>query len=117
MERLFNCSLLEKLYEDRNEDLSHTIIKQSPEYKKSRKEIEEKLNEILNYVPGELYKELQDEILDFMFDHISFSLSSISFNDFLYSGDCLIIIRDRSSFLSSYNFSNKEQLNNGKSDE
>ena len=72
MERLFNCSLLEKLYEDRNEDLSHTIIKQSPEYKKSRKEIEEKLNEILNYVPGELYKELQDEILDFMFDHISF---------------------------------------------
>ena len=63
MERLFNCSLLEKLYEDRNEDLSHIIIKKCPEYKKSRKEIEEKLNEILNYVPGELYKELQDEIL------------------------------------------------------
>ena len=29
MERLLNCSLLEKIYEDRNEDLSHIIIKRS----------------------------------------------------------------------------------------
>ena len=49
MERLLNCSLLEKLYEDRNEDLSHIIIKKCPEYKKSLKEMEDKLKELLNY--------------------------------------------------------------------
>ena len=110
MERLFNCSLLEKLYEDRNEDLSHTIIKQSPEYKKSRKEIEEKLNEILNYVPGELYKELQDEILDFMFDHISF-LSNFWNSRYYKIGfiDGMNVKKDTEREL--------EELSNGKSDE
>ena len=110
MERLFTCSLLEKLYEDRNEDLSHTIIKQSPEYKKSRKEIEEKLNEILNYVPGELYKELQDEILDFMFDHISF-LSNFWNSRYYKIGfiDGMNVKKDTEREL--------EELSNGKSDE
>ena len=70
MERLLNCSLLEKLYEDRNEDLSHIIIKKCPEYKKSLKEMEDKLKELLNYIPGELYKELEDEIEDFLFEHV-----------------------------------------------
>ena len=37
MERLLNCSLLEKLYEDRNEELSRKIIKSSPEYKQALK--------------------------------------------------------------------------------
>ena len=110
MERLLNCSLLEKLYEDRNEDLSHIIIKKCPEYKKSRKEIEEKLNEILNYVPGELYKELQDEILDFMFVHISF-LSNFWNSRYYKIGfiDGMNVKKDVEREL--------EELSNGKSDE
>ena len=110
MERLFNCSLLEKLYEDRNEDLSHTIIKQSPEYKQSLKEMEDKLNEILNYVPGELYKEIQDEMLDFMFDHISF-LSNFWNSRYYKIGfiDGMNVKKDVEREL--------EELSNGKSDE
>ena len=110
MERLFNCSLLEKIYEDRNEDLSRIIIKQSPEYKQSLKEMEDKLNEILNYVPGELYKEIQDEMLDFMFDHISF-LSNFWNSRYYKIGfiDGMNVKKDVEREL--------EELSNGKSDE
>ena len=76
----------------------------------SRKEIEEKLNEILNYVPGELYKELQDEILDFMFDHISF-LSNFWNSRYYKIGfiDGMNVKKDVEREL--------EELSNGKSDE
>lgn len=70
MERLLNCSLLEKLYEDRNEELSRKIIKSSPEYKQALKESEDKLKELLNYIPGELYKQLEGEIEDFLYEHV-----------------------------------------------
>ena len=70
MEKLFNNSVLEKLFEDRNEELSHTIIKNSDDYRNSLKEMENKLKELLNYVPGELYNQIEREIDDFLYDHV-----------------------------------------------
>lgn len=110
MERLLNCSLLEKLYEDRNEDISHIIIKKCPEYKKSLKEMEDKLKELLNYIPGELYKELEGEIEDFLFEHVSF-LSNFWNSKFYKIGfiDGMNVKKDIEIEL--------EELKNGKSDE
>lgn len=70
MEELLNNSVLEELYEDRNEHVSHYIIKNNSEYEKKEKAMENKLRELLNYVPGELYKQLEDEIEDFLFEHV-----------------------------------------------
>lgn len=110
MERLLNCSLLEKLYEDRNEDLSHKIIKKSPEYKQALKESEDKLKELLNYVPGELYKQLEGEIEDFLYEHVML-LSNFWNSNFYKIGfiDGMNVKKDIEKGL--------EELNDGKSDE
>ena len=70
MEELLNNSVLEELYEDRNEQLSHYIITNKSEYKERKKAMEDKLRELLNYVQGEHYKHLEDEIEGFLFEHV-----------------------------------------------
>ena len=71
MEELFENTVLQNLYEQRNLEFSHIIIKNSEEFRKEKGLIEKKIKELLNYVPGEHYKELENEIEDFLFDHIS----------------------------------------------
>lgn len=70
MEKLFENSVLQNMYEQRYEELSHYIIKNNVEYKKLEKAMEDKLKELLNYVPAEHYTYLEREIDDFLFDHI-----------------------------------------------
>lgn len=70
MEELLNNSVLEELYESRNEQLSHYIITNKSEYKERKKAMEDKLKELLNFVPGEHYKYLEDEIEKFIFENV-----------------------------------------------
>ena len=70
MNEIFNNHLLQKLYDDRNEVISYKVIKESEEYTKKVAEMEKKLKQILNYVPGDMYQEIEKEIDDFMFDHV-----------------------------------------------
>ena len=70
MDELLNNSVLEELYNERNEEFSHYIIRNNEEYKKQEQAMENKLKELLNYVPGELYKKLEEEIEDFLLGHI-----------------------------------------------
>lgn len=71
MEKLLSNSVLQEMYESRNEDLSHYFIRNSEEYRKKQKAMEDKLKEILNYVPGDMYRKLEDEIEEFLFEHVS----------------------------------------------
>lgn len=70
MEQLFENSVLEELYSKRNEEVSHHCIKNSEEYKKLEGAMENKLKELLNYVSGEHYEHLEEEIEDFLFKHV-----------------------------------------------
>lgn len=70
MEELFENSVLEELYNKRNEEVSHHCIRNSKEYKELEGAMENKLRELLNYVPGEHYKHLEGEIEEFLFEHI-----------------------------------------------
>ena len=69
MNKLFENSLLEKLFNSRSE-LSHKIIKNSKEYQKLIKSMENRIKQILNYVPGEHYEAVEKDIDDFLFDHV-----------------------------------------------
>ena len=71
MEELNENSVLQSLYEQRNSDFSHIIIKDSEEFKNEKRLIEQKVKEVLNYVPGENNIKLANEIEDYLFDHIS----------------------------------------------
>lgn len=70
MERLFKNSILEKLFNSRSEEISHKIIKNSKEYQKLIKSMENRIKQILNYVPGEHYEAVEKDIDDFLFDHV-----------------------------------------------
>lgn len=70
MEELLSNKVLHELYESRNEEISHYIMRNSEEYKKNEEAMENKLKELLNYVPGELYHQLENEIEEFLFEHI-----------------------------------------------
>ena len=70
MDDLFENSVLEELYQHRNEEVSHHFIKNSKEYKEHEEAMENKLMELLNYVPGELYNQLKEDIEDFLFEYI-----------------------------------------------
>ncbi len=70
MNKLFENSLLEKLFNSRSEELSHKIIKNSKEYQKLIKSMENRIKQILNYVPGEHYEAVEKDIDDFLFDHV-----------------------------------------------
>ena len=70
MDELLNNSVLAELYKQRNEEVSHHFIRNSEEYHKQEQAMENKLRELLNYVPGELYHQLEEEIEEFLFEHI-----------------------------------------------
>ena len=70
MKKLLSNSVLQEMYESRNEDLSHYFIRHSEEYHKKEKAMEDKLKELLNYVPGDMYRKLEEEIEDFLFEHV-----------------------------------------------
>lgn len=70
MEELFDNSVLEEMYNERNEEFSHYIIRNNGEYQKQEQAMKNKLKELLNYVPGELYCKLEEEIEEFLFEHI-----------------------------------------------
>lgn len=72
MDELFNNSVLNEMYEDRSEKISNYLIKGNTEYEEKEKAMEDKLRELLNYVPGEHYKALEDEIEEFLFDHVMY---------------------------------------------
>ena len=70
MEKLLNNSVLQEMYESRNEELSHYFIRNSEEYHKKEQAMENKLKELLNYVPGDMYRQLEEEIEEFLFEHV-----------------------------------------------
>ncbi len=70
MEKLFKNSVLEKLFNSRSEELSYKIIKNSKEYQELNKRMENRIKQILNYVPGEHYEAVEKDIDDFLFDHV-----------------------------------------------
>ena len=70
MDELLNNSILEEKYNQRSEEVSHHFIRISEEYQKKQSEMENKLKQLLNYVPGELYHKLEDDIDEFLFEHI-----------------------------------------------
>ncbi len=70
MEIIFENFVLDELYQHRNEEVSHHFIKNSKEYKEHERAMENKLMELLNYVPGEHYNQLKEDIEDFLFEHI-----------------------------------------------
>lgn len=72
MEEILNSSVLDEMFEDRSEKLSRYLIKDNAEYVEKEKEMSDKLKELLKYVPGEHYKALENEIEEFLFDHVMY---------------------------------------------
>ena len=70
MEVIFENSVLDELYQHRNEEVSHHFIKNSKEYKEHEKAMESRLMELLHYVPRKQYYHLKDDIEEFLFEHI-----------------------------------------------
>ena len=62
MEKLLKNSVLDELYQHRNEEVSHHFIKNSKEYKEHEKAMESRLMELLHYVPRKQYYHLKDDI-------------------------------------------------------
>lgn len=71
MEELFNDSVLQELYEQRNEEISHYVIRHNKEFDEHRLKLENELFKLLEYVPKEKRFKVQEEIEDFIFAHIS----------------------------------------------
>ena len=70
MEELFNDSVLEELYEKRNEEVSHYCIRHNKEYDEHRLKLEKELFKLLDYVPEEKRFKVQEEIEDFIFAYV-----------------------------------------------
>ncbi len=58
MNKIFDSSILEDLYESKRERVSDTIINNSKEYKNRVKKLESKIKQVLNYVHGDLYESI-----------------------------------------------------------
>ncbi len=71
MEKLFNNEVLQELYDNRNEEISHYCIRNDKEYDRHRKKLEKELFKILRYVPEEKKFKMENEIEDFIYEHIS----------------------------------------------
>ena len=69
MEGFLNCSILDEIFETRQEEFSHKVIETSEDYMKLIEETETRLKSILNYVPAEHYKAVEKDIDDFLFDN------------------------------------------------
>lgn len=72
MNKIFNNSILEELYESKREETSDRIINNSKEYKNKIKELENNIKQILNYVPGDLYESMEEEINNSLFEYASY---------------------------------------------
>ena len=70
MDELIRNSVLEELFNKRSEEISHYCILNSKEYKELENAMENKLKELLRYVSSEYRELLEEEIEDFLFDHI-----------------------------------------------
>jgi hypothetical protein len=70
IDKFFKCSILDELCDARRDEFSHKIIKYSKEYQNLKDDTERKIKELLDYVPGELYKELEQKIDDALFNNI-----------------------------------------------
>lgn len=71
MEELFNDSVLQELYDNRNMEVSHYCIRHDKEFDRQRKKLEKELSKILRYVPEEKRFKMENEIEDFIFGHIN----------------------------------------------
>lgn len=62
LEKFLDYSLLDELFKTRQEKFAYNVIRKSEEYKKFQNETEDKLMSILNYISGEHYKKVEEEI-------------------------------------------------------
>lgn len=69
LKEFFNCSILDEIFETRQEKFSHKVIATSKKYMQFREETETKLKSVLNYIPREHYEAVAREIEDFLFDN------------------------------------------------
>lgn len=72
MEEYLKAPILKDLYNSRNEEISHFIIKKSKEYNNYRNDIESEIKGLLNYVSSDHYKELESQIEDTLWKIIQF---------------------------------------------
>lgn len=73
MEEFLKSSLLDKIYEDRNEEFTHFVISNSKDYKKEKNKLEKRLTSLLNYIPGEHYEYVKNEIDEILYDFVGFT--------------------------------------------
>ena len=66
----FNCSILDELCEARREEFSSKVTTNSKEYQGLIDDTEKRMKELLNYVPKEYHKELEEKIEDFLFENV-----------------------------------------------
>lgn len=67
MKEFFKCSILTELFNSRNEAFERNIMKNSEEHKELINGIENKMKNLLNYIPSEHYKFVSKEIDDVLF--------------------------------------------------
>ena len=67
LEKFLDYSLLDELFKTRQEKFAYNVIRKSEEYKKFQNETEDKLMSILNYISGEHYKKVEEEINDILY--------------------------------------------------
>jgi len=70
MENLFNCSILEELYDIRSDEISHKIIKISKEYRDLINDTELKIKQIATSGGNQNEFELQEIIDEVMFNNV-----------------------------------------------
>lgn len=70
MNKLFNEPVLAKLFDSRNEELSEVVIKKSEEYNTLIDETKKKIKQLLLYVPGDMYENLESEIDNFLYNNV-----------------------------------------------
>lgn len=73
IEKFFNESMLDTLFENRYERFSHEVLKTSKENKNMRDNIENRLKSLLNFVNAEHYKYLENEIDEILWQIAGYS--------------------------------------------
>lgn len=71
MEEFFKCSILNELFEARNDEFSRKIWRNSKEYQDLLADTESKLKGMLNFVEGAHYEFLEKEIETFLFENVA----------------------------------------------
>ncbi len=81
VEKFFKESILQTLFDARKEDFEYHIQKTSIENKEKRDSIEKRLKEILNYVNGEHYDYIQNEMEEILWEMMDYATF---WNDLFY---------------------------------